>query len=87
LIPILLGQPRSVSELAYFLDEALKDVEEGLQHFLKSLKHTPCRAVIEPAACRRSGFVFHHGKLRKPGKCPYCNATWISEPRIGIEEK
>jgi len=87
LIPILLGQPRSVSELAYLLDEAPKDVEEGLHHFLKSLKHTPYRAVIDPAKCKRCGFEFHHDKLRKPGKCPQCKATWISEPRIGIEAK
>jgi transcriptional regulator len=87
LIPMLLRQPRSVAELAQLLDEAPKDVEEDLQHLLKSLKRTPYRAVIEPAACRQCGFEFHHDKLRKPGKCPQCKGTWISEPRIGIEEK
>jgi len=87
LIPILLGQPRSVSELAYLLDAAPKDVEGDLHHFLKSLKHMPYHAVIEPATCRHCGFVFHHDKLRKPGKCPQCKGTWISEPRISIEEK
>lgn len=87
LIPMLLGQPRSVSELAHLLDEAPKDVEEDLRHFLKSLKHTPYHAVIEAAMCRHCGFVFHHDKLRKPGKCPQCKGTWISEPRIGIAEK
>jgi predicted Zn-ribbon and HTH transcriptional regulator len=87
LIPILLGQPRSVAELAYLLDETPTDVEESLHHFLKSLKHTPYRVVIEPAKCKRCGFEFRDDKLRKPGKCPQCKATWISEPRIGIEEK
>ena len=38
LISILLGQPRNVAELAYLQGEAPKDVEQDLQHFLKSLK-------------------------------------------------
>jgi predicted Zn-ribbon and HTH transcriptional regulator len=25
--------------------------------------------------------------LHKPGKCPRCSSTWISEPMISIEEK
>jgi transcriptional regulator len=87
LIPMLLGQARSVAELAHMLYEAPKDVEVDLQHLLKSLKRTSYHAVIEPATCRHCGFVFQHGKLRKPGKCPQCKGTWISEPRVGIEEK
>lgn len=82
---MLLGQSRSIAELAYLLDEAPKDVEQDLQHFLKSLKRMPYHEVIEPARCRQCGFVFQHKKLRKPGKCPQCKGTWISEPRIGIE--
>ena len=85
LISILLGQPRNVAELAYLLGEVPKDVEQDLQHLLKSLKRMPYHAVIKPAKCRQCGFVFHHDKLRKPGKCPQCKGTWISEPRIGIE--
>jgi hypothetical protein len=85
LLSILLGRPRTVSELAVLLDAAPKDVEQDLQHFLKSLKHLPYHAVIEVAKCRHCGFVFRHDKLRKPGKCPQCKRTWISEPRIGIE--
>ncbi len=87
LIPILLGQPRSVAELARLLDEAPKDLEQDLHHLLKSLRRMPYRAVIEPAKCRRCGFVYSHDKLRKPGKCPLCKSTWISEPRIGIEQQ
>ena len=70
LIPFLLGQSHSVNELAQLLDETPKEMEQDLQHFFKSLKRMPYHAVIEPAKCRHCGFVFHHHKLHKPGKCP-----------------
>jgi len=87
LIPLLLEHPRSVAELSYLLDETHKEMEQDLHHFLKSLKWMPYYAVIEPAKCRHCGFVFHHDKLHKPGKCPQCKGTWISEPKIRIEEE
>jgi len=85
LISILLGKPRTIAELAYLLDEAPRDVEQHLQHLLKSLKRMPYHAVIEPATCRRCDFVFRRDKLRKPGKCPNCKGSWINEPQISIE--
>ncbi len=87
LIPLLLEHPRSVNELAYLLDETHKEMEQDLHHFLKSLKRMPYHTVIEPAQCRHCGFVFHHDKLGKPGKCPQCKGTWISEPQISIEQE
>lgn len=86
LIPMLLGQPHSIGELARLLDETPKDLEQDLIHFFKTLKHLPYHAVVEPAKCRHCGFVFHRDKLHKPGKCPQCKGTWISEPRISIEQ-
>lgn len=87
LIPLLMAHPRSVTELSHLLDESPKDVEQDLHHFLKSLKRMPYHVVIEPAKCRHCSFVFHHNKLRKPGKCPQCKGTWISEPHISIEQE
>jgi len=43
--------------------------------------------VVEPARCRKRGFRFHSEKLHKPGKCPRCKGTWISEPLIAVEER
>jgi predicted Zn-ribbon and HTH transcriptional regulator len=85
-IDVLRSHPRSVSELAELLDTPPKTVADDLQHLLRSLKHRPERAVITPARCRQCGFVFRGDKLRKPGKCPRCKGTWISEPLIAIEE-
>lgn len=87
LIPRLRHHPTSLHELSEMLEEPVKDVEADLQHLLRSLRHEPWRAVITPAHCNKCGFVFNKEKLHKPGKCPRCKGTWISEPRILIEER
>jgi predicted Zn-ribbon and HTH transcriptional regulator len=87
LIGLLLHHPASLHELSEMLQEPVKDVEADLQHLLKSLRHQPYRVRITPARCHKCDFVFSRDKLHKPSKCPRCKGTWISEPRIAIEEK
>jgi transcriptional regulator len=81
---MLLDRDLTVTEISRLADQKGKDTEEDLQHLLKSLRHTEYEAVITPAQCRKCGFEFGTDKLRKPSKCPKCNATWLSEPRIKI---
>ncbi len=84
----LLVQPRSVHDLARALEASPADIADDLQHLLKSLRHSAeYRAVVTPARCRHCGFVFHHDKLTKPGKCPQCRHTWIEAPLIRVEKK
>lgn len=87
LIPLLLERPWSVAELAEFLQEHPKDLEQDLEHLLRSLKHQPYRLQREQARCRQCGFVFRSQRLHKPGKCPSCHGTWIDPPRIGLEPR
>lgn len=87
LIDILLNQPTSLFELSRLLEEKPKDLEDDLHHLFKSLKNMPYRSVILPAACKKCGFIFNKDKMSKPGKCPMCKGTWISEPLIHVEEK
>ncbi len=87
LIEILLGNPMTVSQIARLVDESPSHVADDLSHVLRSLKHTECKAVIEPARCRACGFEFSGDKMTKPSKCPECHSTWVLEPRIGIESK
>ena len=86
LIDLLQDRPLSVLELAELLELAPKDVADDIEHLMKSLKHTDYRLCVAPARCRKCGFTFKETKLRKPGKCPACRGTWISEPRIRIEQ-
>jgi predicted Zn-ribbon and HTH transcriptional regulator len=87
LIGILHDRPASLHELALLLGIRPQELEGNLHHLLKSLKNMPYHAIITPASCRKCGFVFHDDKLHKPGKCPRCHGTWISDPVICIEEK
>jgi predicted Zn-ribbon and HTH transcriptional regulator len=87
LIELLLKRPLSIQQIARLLDERPRDVEDDLRHLLRSLKKRPYRAVVTPARCRKCGFRFHDDKLHKPGKCPRCHETWISEPLIEIRER
>ena len=86
LIGVLQNHPTSLHELSLLLGMPTKEVENDLHHLIKSLRHMPYRAVIKPAVCRKCGFVFHKDKLHKPGRCPSCKDSWISEPLISIEE-
>ncbi|HEX7860060.1 MAG TPA: transcriptional regulator [Verrucomicrobiae bacterium] len=87
LIPMLLEHPMTVTEIARFADQTGKDTVEDLEHLLQSLKHTEYKPVVEVAECKKCGFQFGDDKLRKPGKCPKCKGSWITEPRIKLVRK
>ncbi len=87
LIDVLLDNPATLSRLARLLEATPKAIEDDLVHLLKSLKHTDYRARVSPARCRKCGFIFDRAKLRKPGKCPACRGTWVSEPVVSIERR
>ena len=86
IIPLLLKNPMTLSQIARLVGETPRDLEVDLLHLFKSLKHTEYYAVIEPAGCRKCGFEFEASKLTKPSKCPKCKSTWILEPRIQLNE-
>ena len=86
LIGMLLNRPLTLTQIARIADESPKDVEDDLKHLLKSLKHTEYTVSVEPAQCRKCGFQFSNEKLGKPSKCPECHGTWLTEPRITIQQ-
>ena len=85
LIPLLLRQSMTVSEIARLADQSDKDTTSDIEHLLQSLKHTEYKAMIEPASCRKCGFTFGSDKLRKPSRCPECKSSWVTEPRLQLE--
>ena len=87
LITLLQDSPMGLAEIARLMDITQKDVEDDIQHLIKSLKHSEYRLIITPAQCRKCGFIFHKDKLHKPGKCPQCHGTWISEPLFEVRGK
>lgn len=80
-----LAEPRTASSLARELGLRRGDVEEDLQHAIRSARAAGERITIVPARCKQCGFLFDEQKLSKPGKCPKCRGTRIFEPLISIE--
>lgn len=80
----MLAVPRTASSLARELGLTRGDVEADLDHAIRSARAAGHAVVVEPARCRKCGFVFDARKLTKPGKCPECRSTWVYEPRISI---
>jgi transcriptional regulator len=81
----MLATPRSASSLARELGLKRGEIDEDLSHAIRSARAAGHTVVVEPAKCRKCGFVFDESKLTKPGKCPECRSTWLDEPLISIK--
>jgi len=79
--------PLSVLEIARQMGLPVKTVADDLAHLARSLRHGDRRLVVHPAACRKCGFTFGTDKLTRPGKCPKCRGTWVSDPLIEVVER
>jgi transcriptional regulator len=80
----LLDSPMTVAELARAAQVPMKDVVDDLRHLAKSLRRGDRRLVVHPAACRKCGFTFGDDKFTRPGKCPECRGTWVTDPRVEV---
>jgi len=84
LIELLQEKEWTVRELAARFGVPGREIESELEHVRRTLRREGLRLEVEPARCRKCGFVFRKETLGKPGKCPECRSTWIAEPRIRI---
>lgn len=83
----LSAEPLSVRSLSQSAGLAERDVLDHLQHLQKSMKIKRRRLVVTPAACLDCAFTFHkRERLARPGKCPVCRSTRISEPLFAVAE-
>jgi transcriptional regulator len=63
-----------------------KEVLPHLEHIRKSLHQSQQRLVMDPACCRACGFIFQkRERLRKPGRCPACQYSFIDAPVFRIQ--
>ncbi len=77
--------PLSAKEIAFELGiEDERMVYEELKHVMKSIKRTGKRLYVQPAYCKKCGFVFKQNLFRKPSRCPRCKSQWIEPPRYII---
>lgn len=85
LLDVLVREARSVSSLAREIGLPRSDVEDALQHMIRSARDAGHRVVVVPARCRSCGFTFDDDRLTRPSKCPKCRNSRIFEPQIGVD--
>jgi predicted Zn-ribbon and HTH transcriptional regulator len=86
LIELLSLEPRSASSLARDMGLRRNEIEEDLQHALRSASAAGHRIEIIPARCKDCGFTFGHDRLVKPGRCPACKGSRLFEALIRIAD-
>lgn len=75
----------TVRELSQTVRASEHDVLRDLEHLERSLAHSDEVFVVEPSRCLSCGFTFEQrSRLNRPGRCPSCKATRISQPRFEI---
>ncbi len=64
-----------------------KQVYAHLEHIRRSFHQQGRPLRIEPARCKKCGFVFgKRQRFQKPGKCPTCRGQAIEEPRFFLPD-
>ena len=85
IVELLSRQPRSAFSLAGEMGLRRGEIEEDLQHALRSARAAGHRIVIVPARCKDCDFVFGQDRVIKPGRCPSCKGSRLFEPLIGLD--
>jgi transcriptional regulator len=81
----LVGRTYSARELSGMLSIPEREVYGHLEHLRRTLQASDRSLVVIPSRCRKCGFLFRkRDKLKKPGRCPQCRETLISEPLFTI---
>lgn len=86
LIELLSREPRSASSIAREMGLRRADVEDDLQHALRSAAAAGHHIDVIPARCKDCGFLFGTERLVKPGRCPSCKGSRLYEPMIRIAD-
>lgn len=84
---VLKGDKLSAKDISVEVRISEKEVYEHLYHIQISMnKIGDSSFVVTPARCKKCGFIFKkRDRLKKPGKCPICNAEAITEPLFFID--
>lgn len=82
IVVLLQQQPHTAKDLSMAIGLPEKQVYDHLQHIRLSYQQQGGALRIEPAVCKKCGFVFaKRQRFQKPGKCPVCRGQAIEEPR------
>lgn len=84
---LLIGARLATHQLAQMLGIPERQVEDHLEHVVKSIARDKTRRfILEPSRCQDCGFVFRdRRRLTRPSRCPACRSEDITAPRYGID--
>ena len=87
LIEVLTGTRLATHRLAQMVGIPERQVEEHLEHVVKSVSRDRTRRfILEPARCQECDFVFRdRRKLTRPSRCPHCKSEGVIPPRYGVD--
>lgn len=86
LVERLTREPRTASSVAREMGLRRSEIEDDLQHALRSAAAAGYRIEIIPARCKDCGFTFGTDRLAKPGRCPACKGSRLFEALIRIAD-
>ena len=86
IMALLSGAESSAPQLAAALQIKEKEVCEHLAHISRSLSAAGRKLHVHPSTCRKCNYVFKdRRRLTRPGRCPRCKSTYLTEPLFRIE--
>ncbi len=85
LLRALSTAPQTARDLSQGVGLSENDVFHHLEHLRKTLKTQNRRLLVTPASCLDCDYIFQkRDRLTRPGKCPVCRSTHLSEPLFSL---
>ncbi len=85
IVSFLKEQILTAKEISGYVRISEKEVSAHLEHIKKSIFRNNLKMVVDPATCKKCGFIFKkREKINKPGKCPLCHGKSIEDPVYSI---
>lgn len=82
ILSLVEGDELSVGDLSKAIGKPEKELYDHLEHLLRTKSLD-----IIPAKCLKCGYLFtKREKVKKPGKCPHCRGTHISQPLFAASQ-
>lgn len=87
ILQALAGEPLSARALSQRVGLSEREVTSHLRHLQKSLKNSARRLSLTPPRCLDCSFAFQkRERLTRPGRCPVCRSTHLSDPLFSLQD-